>query len=263
MKRREAGVVFAIKIELVGKLSGLPKGINDRLFMTLRLPLSGNKHATIVSAYAPTMTNPDEVKDKFYNDLDDVISALPKGIIDRLMTLGLPLSGNKHATIVSAYVPKMTNPDEVKDKFYNDLDDVISATPRTDKLILLGDFNARVGTDHQTWEGVIGPEGVGKCNNNGLLLLRKCAEYDLLINNTVFRLPNRNKTSWMHPCSKHWHLIDYVIMLRTDRQDVRVTKTMCGADCWTDHRLVVSKLNLRIQPARRPQGKKAAKRLDV
>ena len=104
-ERREAGVGFAIKTELVGKLSGLPKGINDRL-MTLRLPLSGNKHATIVSAYAPTMTNPDEVKDKFYDDLDNVISA----------------------------------------------------TPRTDKLILLGDFNARVGTDHQTWEGVIGPE---------------------------------------------------------------------------------------------------------
>ena len=42
-----------------------------------------------------------------------------------------------------------------------------------------------------------------------------------------------------------------------------MTKTMCGADCWTDHRLVVSKLNLRIQPAGRPQGKKVPKRLDV
>ena len=92
-----------------------------------------------------------------------------------LMTLRLPLSGNKHATIVSAYAPTMTNPDEVKDKFYDDLDNIISATPRTDKLILLGDFNARVGTDHQTLEGVIGSEGVGKCNRNGLLLLRKCA----------------------------------------------------------------------------------------
>ena len=67
-----------------------------------------------------------------------------------------------------------------KVKFYNDLDDFISATPRTDKLILLGDFNARVGTDHPTGKGVIGPEGVGKCNSNGLLLLRKCAEHDLL-----------------------------------------------------------------------------------
>ena len=46
-------------------------------------------------------------------------------------------------------------------------------------------------------------------------------------------------------------------------QDVRVTKTMCGADYWTDQRLVVSKLNLRIQPVGRTQGKKAPKRLDV
>ena len=38
---------------------------------------------------------------------------------------------------------------------------------------------------------------------------------------------------------------------------------MCGADCWTDHRLVISKLNLRIPPVRRPQGKKVLKKLDV
>ena len=55
----------------------------------------------------------------------------------------------------------MTNPDEVKDKFYDDLDSVISAAPWTDKFILLGENNARVGTDHPTWEGVIGSEGVG------------------------------------------------------------------------------------------------------
>ena len=209
-ERREVGVGFAIKSHLVSKLSGLPKGINDRL-MTLRLPLPGKRHATIVSAYASIMTNPDEIKDKFYDDLDSVISA----------------------------------------------------APRTDKLIILGDFNARVDADHQTWEGVIGSEGVGKCNSNGLLLLRKCAEHELLITNTVFSLPTRRKTSWMHPRSKHWHLIDCVIVRRKNRQDVRVTKTMCGADCWTDHRLVVSKLNLRIQPVRRPQGKKVPKKLDV
>ena len=204
-ERREAGVGFAIKSHLVSKLSGLPKGINDRRMM-LRLPLSGKRHATIVSTYAPTMTNPDEIKDKFYGDLDSVISA----------------------------------------------------APRTDKPILLGDFNARVSTDYQTWEGVIGSEGVRKCNSNGLHLLRKRAEHELLITNTVFSLPTRRKTSWMHPRSKHWHLIDYVIVRRKDRQEVRVTKTMCGADCWKDHRLVFRKLNLRIQPVRRQQGKKVS-----
>ena len=167
------------------------------------------------------------------------------------MALRLLLSGNKHATIISAYAPTMTNLDEVTDRFYDDLYSIISAKPRTDKFILLGDFNARVGSDLQTWEGVMGSKDVGKCNSNGLLLLRKCAEPHLLITNIVFNLPNRNKTSWMHPQSKHWHLIDYVIVRRTDRQDVRVSKIMCGAYCWTYHRLVVSKLNLRIQPAQR------------
>ena len=42
-----------------------------------------------------------------------------------------------------------------------------------------------------------------------------------------------------------------------------MTKMMRGADCSRDHRLVVSILNLRIQPARRPQGKKVPKRLGI
>ena len=52
-------------------------------------------------------------------------------------------------------------------------------------------------------------------------------------------------------------------MRRKGRQDVRVTTTMCGADCWTDLRRVLSKLNLRVKPVRRPQGKKMPKKLDA
>ena len=209
-ERREAGVGFAIKSTLVSKLTGPPKGINDRL-MTVRLPLPGKRHATLISAYAPTMTNPDEVKERFYEGLRSTIAAVP----------------------------------------------------RADKLIMLGDFNARVGADYTSWEGVLGTNGIGSCNSNGLLLLETCAAHELLITNSLFRLPKRNKTSWMHPRSKHWHLLDYVIVRQKDRQDVRVTKAMCGAECWTDHRLIVCKLNLRIQPPRRPQGSKTPKRLNV
>ena len=101
-ERREAGVGFAIKSNLISKLTSLPKGTNDRL-MTLHLPLRGKHHATIISAYAPTMSNPEEVKDKFYEDLEALITA----------------------------------------------------APREDKLVILGDFNARVSTDYQAWQGVL------------------------------------------------------------------------------------------------------------
>ena len=88
------------------------------------------------------------------------------------MTLRLPLcNGKNYATLVSAYVPTVTNPDEIKDNFYEDLNAIIGATSGADKLINLGDFNARLGCDSDAWEGVLGKQGVGKCNSNGLLLL--------------------------------------------------------------------------------------------
>jgi len=191
------------------------------------------------------------------------LTSLPKGTNDRLMTMQFPIGKNQHATLISACAPTMTNPDDVKDKFYQELHSLISGIPKGDKLVILGDFNARVGADHQTWEGAIGRNGVGKCNSNGLLLLGTCITHDLLITNTVFRQSNRNKTTWMHPRSKHWHLIDYVITRKADRQDVLITRAMCGAECWTDHRLVISKLNLHIQAKRRPQARKTLKRIDV
>ncbi|KAI8791567.1 cytochrome P450 2D20 [Biomphalaria glabrata] len=67
----------------------------------------------------------------------------------------------------------------------------------------------------------------------------------------------------MHPRSKHWHLIDYVITRQSDRQDIRVTKSCCGAECGTDHRLIITKLNIRIQPKRRLQKSKPLKRLNT
>ncbi|KAF7244347.1 Craniofacial development protein 2 [Varanus komodoensis] len=190
------------------------------------------------------------------NHLVAILASLPKGVNDQLMTMHLPLPRGKQATLISAYAPTMTNPDEVKDKFYEDLDALLSSMKHTDRQILLGNFNARVGSDHSVWDGIIGKHGIGKCNSNGILLLKTCVAHDLIITNTIFHLPTRKKTSWMHPRSKHWHLIDYVIVRRKDRQDVRVTKAMLSADCWTDHRLIISKLSLHIKPKRRPQGNK-------
>ncbi|KAL8568569.1 hypothetical protein ACOMHN_058505 [Nucella lapillus] len=122
----------------------------------------------------------------------------------------------------------MTNPDEIKDRSYEELESLMASVPQFEKLIILGDFNARVGTNHQAWDRIIGKHGVCKCNSNGLLLLILCASHDLAITNTMFRLPTRKKTTWMHPRSRHWHVIDYVIIRAKDRQDVRITKAVCG-----------------------------------
>ena len=133
----------------------------------------------------------------------------PVAVNDRIMTLRLPLQKNAYLSIVSVYGPTMTNPEENKENFYNQLRDVIKNINRKDKLIIAGDFNARVGCDHESWPGVIGYHGLGKCNSNGELLLAFCSEHNLLITNTIFKHKEHHKTTWMHPRSKHWHLIDY------------------------------------------------------
>ncbi|KAJ1211814.1 hypothetical protein NDU88_007162 [Pleurodeles waltl] len=43
--------------------------------MSLWLPLKGKRHATFISAYVSTMTNPEEIKDKFYEDLESLIAS--------------------------------------------------------------------------------------------------------------------------------------------------------------------------------------------
>nr|VZI51298.1 unnamed protein product [Spirometra erinaceieuropaei] len=73
---------------------------------------------------------------------------LEEGIIEHLMSLHLHLGGDKFVTIISVYALLMTNPDAAKDKFYEDLRALLAIAPKADKLIVLGDFNARVGTDH-------------------------------------------------------------------------------------------------------------------
>nr|VZI29429.1 unnamed protein product [Spirometra erinaceieuropaei] len=151
----------------------------------------------------------------------------------------------------------MTSPDAVRDKFYEDLHALLATVSKADKLIVLVDFNARVGTDHTAWRGVLGS------NDNGLLLLRTCAEQLLILTNTFFCLPEREKATWRHPRSCQWHLLDYVLVRRRDQRDVPVTKAIAGADGWTDHRLVLSKMRIRLQPRRRPQGKRPPGKLNV
>nr|VZI27126.1 unnamed protein product [Spirometra erinaceieuropaei] len=212
-ERRDGGVAFAIRNDIVGRLPCLPQGINDRL-MSLRLSLSrgGGTFATIISVYAPPMSSPD----------------------------------------VAA-----------RDKFYEDLHALLATVPKADKLIVLGDFSAHVGTDHTAWRGVLGPHGLRGSNDNGLLLLRTCAEHRLILTNTFICLPEREKATWRHPRSRQWHLLDYVLVRRRGQRNVLVTKAIAVADGWTDHRLVISKMRIRLHPRSRPQGKRPPDKLNV
>ncbi|BHF85610.1 hypothetical protein SprV_1002877900 [Sparganum proliferum] len=83
------------------------------------------------------------------------------------------MGGGKFATII----------------IYEDVHALLATVSKADKLVVLGDFNARVGTDDAAWKGVLGPHDRRDSNDNGLLLLRTCAEHRLILTNTLFCLP--------------------------------------------------------------------------
>jgi len=152
------------------------------------------------------------------------------------------------------YAPTLQAEPAEKDRFYSELRGHLQSIPADDKVIILGDFNARVGQDVDAWKGVLGRHGVGNCNDNGRLLLELCTEQQLVITNTIFQQKDRLKTTWMHPRSKHWHLIDYVLVRQKDLKDVLHTRVMPSAECHTDHRLVRCKLRLHFKPKPRKGG---------
>ena len=184
------------------------------------------------------------------SDLARTLPSLPKGISDRIMTLTLELAHDTRAVLVSCYAPTLCSSDQEKDNFYNQLRNVISGVRHKDKIILLGDFNARVGSDFQSWEGVLGNHGVGRMNSNGLRLLSFCKEFDMCITNTSFQQKNCFKTTWMHPRSKDWHIIDYVITKRRDRKDFKLTRSFHTTCYLSDHALLRSKTQFRIDHRR-------------
>ena len=63
--------------------------------------------------------------------------------------------------------PQLRHLQALSSKFYDDLQDTINRIPRNDILVMLGDFNARVGmldTGNNLWQGVIGKHGLSERN---------------------------------------------------------------------------------------------------
>ncbi|XP_076442022.1 uncharacterized protein LOC143281001 [Babylonia areolata] len=139
------------------------------------------------------------------------LHSLPVGHSDRIMSLRLPLTINCFVSLFSMYAPTLQADAVTKEAFYRELSSLLRKVDKEDKILIMGDFNARVGRDHIIWPGVTGRHGTGNCNDNGRLLLEFYTKHSLSVTNTLFQQKARYKTTWKHLCSKHWHLLDYVL----------------------------------------------------
>lgn len=116
----------------------------------------------------------------------------PVPISSRLSSLRLHTNCGP-VTITATYAPTLTSDLDVKESFYNQLSAIVQKTPSTERLMILGDFNARVGANSSAWPDILGINGYGNMNDNGQRLL--CPP-------SFFQGSSSSKVTWRHPCSK-------------------------------------------------------------
>ena len=132
--------------------------------------------------------------------------------------------------------------------FYEDLQELLELTPKKDVLFIIRDWNEKVGS--QETPGVTGKFGLGVRDEAGQSLLEFCQENALVIANTLFQQHKRKLYMWTSPDGQHKNQIDYILCSQRWRSSLQSTKTRPGADCGSDHELLIAKFRLKLEKVR-------------
>ena len=148
-------------------------------------------------------------------------------------------------TVIQVYAPTSNAEGAEAEWFYEDLQDILELTPKKDVLFITGDWNAKVGS--QEIPGVTGNFGLGVQNEAGQRLIQLCEENALVIANTLFQQHKRRLYTWTSPDGQHRNQIDYILRSQRWRSSIQSIKTRPGADCGSDHELLIDKFRLKLK----------------
>ena len=104
-------------------------------------------------------------------------------------------------TIIQAYAPTSNAKEAEVEWFHEDLQDLLELTPKKDVVFIIGDWNAKVGS--QETPGVTGKLGLGVQNEAGQRLIEFCQENALVIANTIVQHHERRLYTWTSLDGRH------------------------------------------------------------
>nr|KAG5697115.1 hypothetical protein BaRGS_015250 [Batillaria attramentaria] len=132
--------------------------------------------------------------------------------------------------IIRCYAPTNDVEEEKKDDFYQQLQTVIDRGGAKDMTILMGDFNAKIGSDNTGYEDTMGTHGLGQMNEDGERFADFCALNQLLIGGSIFPHKRIHKATWRSPDHVTENQIDHICISRKFRRSCRDVRVMRGAD---------------------------------
>ena len=145
-------------------------------------------------------------------------------------------------TVIQACAPTSNVEEAEIEQIYEDLQDLLELTPKKDVLFIIGDWNAKVGS--QELPGVTGKFGLGVQNEAGQRLIEFWQENALVIANTLFQQCKRRLCMWTSPSGQYWNQTDYILCSQRWRSCIQSAQTRLGPDCASDHELLMPNLDI-------------------
>ena len=122
--------------------------------------------------------------------------------------------------------------------------------PNKAVVFITGAWNAKVRS--QEIPGVTGKFGLGLQNEAGQRLTEFCQENTLVIANILFQQHKRWLYTWTSPDGQYQNQIDYILCSPKWRSSIQPAKTRLGADCGSDHELLIAKFKLKLKKVGKP-----------
>ena len=110
--------------------------------------------------------------------------------------------------VIQVYVPTSKAEEAEVEQFYEDLLELLELTPKKDVFFIIGDWNAKAGS--QETPGVRGKFDLGVRNEAGQRLIEFCQENALVIANTLFQQHKRRLYTWTSQDGQYQNQIDYI-----------------------------------------------------
>ena len=175
---------------------------------------------------------------------------------DRLMKV-IILLGKTICHVFSAYTPQTGRPAQEKEDFWERFEEEVARVPGTEGLFVGGDLNGHVGAERDGYEEVMGPNGFGISNREGISILEFAKHHNLRILNTFYK-KDRNKTVTYTSGGAETQL-DYI--LARPRNDITPVdcRAIPGECCVAQHRPVRADIKLSGMKRRKVQGRRKVK----
>jgi len=136
------------------------------------------------------------------------------------------------------------------DRFYQDLSQAVKQVPKGDMLLIMSDFNAKVGRrEPSTMSSAIGLYGLEEMNEAGEQLEDFCFDHDMALANTMFKQHPRQLYTWTSPDGNIRNQTDYISIAQRWKSSMMNCRTYPGVDCDKDHQLLV--VTVKVRQAKR------------